>query len=210
MFKKVDSPELLKESFKLRFQVYCKECNYIKEEDYPQQYETDEFDEDSLHFAALNTQKILVGAARLILPKVEKFPIELHCPDLKVNPTFDRTKSAEVSRLVISKILRQRSDDGLHYGSHVEDTEPQEDGMGGFFRRVRPMAFGLYREMYHESKRQGIRYWFALMEKKLWLLLKIHGFVFKPIGDEVDFYGKVRPYLSDLVEMERWVHDKVH
>jgi len=208
MFKKVESPELLQEAFKLRFQVYCKECNFIKEEDYPQAYETDEFDEHSLHFAALNVHKVLVGAVRLILPVVEKFPIEIHCPNLETGPDFDRSKSAEISRLVISKVLRKRTDDDLYYGPHVEDKKPQEDGMGGFFRRVRPMTFGLYRAMYHESKRQDIRYWFALMEKKLWLLLKIHGFMFKPIGGEIDFYGKVRPYLSDLVEMEKLVHNK--
>jgi len=208
-FKKVDSPELLQESFKLRFQVYCKECNFIKEEEYPQHFENDGFDEDSLHFVALDSIDTVVGAVRLILPRVTKFPIEDHCPHLEIDKNnFDRSKAAEVSRLVISKLLRRRSGDGLYYEQKIADKPSRDDQEGIFFRRIRPMAFGLYREMYHESKRRDIRYWFALMEKKLWLLLKLHGFIFKPIGEEVDFYGLVRPYLADLVEMENLVHGK--
>jgi N-acyl amino acid synthase of PEP-CTERM/exosortase system len=75
-------------------------------------------------------------------------------------------------------------------------------------RRVRPMAFGLYRAMYHETKRQKLRYWFALMERTLWMLLKIHGFAFRPIGPEVDFYGMVTPYMADICELEQSVYAK--
>ena len=70
------------------------------------------------------------------------------------------------------------------------------------------MAFGLYRAMYHESKRAGIRYWLALMEKGLWKLLHIHGFLFHPIGPEVDFLGRVRPYIGDLQGFETGVFAK--
>ena len=70
------------------------------------------------------------------------------------------------------------------------------------------MAFGLYKELYQECKRTEIRYWFALMEKSLWMLLKIHGFVFQPIGGEVDFYGRVRPYVAAIGDLERNVHAK--
>ena len=64
------------------------------------------------------------------------------------------------------------------------------------------MAFGLYRAMYQESKRTGILYWLALMEKSLWKLLSIHGLVFRPIGPEVDFLGPVRPYLAEIRQLE--------
>lgn len=70
------------------------------------------------------------------------------------------------------------------------------------------MAFGLYRAMYQESKRLGVNHWFALMEKSLWLLLKIHGFVFRPIGPEVEFYGMVLPYIADIAELEKSVYTK--
>jgi N-acyl amino acid synthase of PEP-CTERM/exosortase system len=70
------------------------------------------------------------------------------------------------------------------------------------------MAFGLYRAMYQESKRTGIVYWFALMERGLWKLLSIHGLAFCPIGPEVDFFGLVSPYLAEIRELEKNVYSK--
>jgi N-acyl amino acid synthase of PEP-CTERM/exosortase system len=207
-FGKIKTPDLLQEAYKLRYQVYCKECHFIQESDYPLGYETDRFDEHSSHFGGFDNQQRLVGSVRLILPSCKKFPIEEHCSGLHVDPSvIPREKCAEVSRLTISKLYRRRANDGLYY-------EPQVDAVSGidkgtdFTRRVRPMAFGLYREMYQESKRLKIRYWFALMERTLWLLLKIHGFVFRPIGDQVEFYGMVTPYLADLMDIERTVYQK--
>ncbi len=208
VFKKIESPELLEEVYKLRYQVYCKEANFIKEEDYPQKSESDEFDKHSVHFGAFNPDNLLVGTVRLILPVVEKFPIEEHCSILNFDrESIKRSESVEISRLTISKQLRRRNFDGLYYEPHVQD-KSVEDRNTLFMRRVRPMAFGLYRAIYQECKRTGIKHWFALMERTLWLLLKIHGFVFEPIGPEVDFYGMVTPYVSTISEIEKNVHEK--
>lgn len=196
------------ESFRLRYQVYCRECNFIDGGDYPLGYECDAFDEHSLHFGAYDKTGRLIGGSRLIRSSCSEFPIEEHCPKLEVDfGKIPRNMCAEVSRLTISKLYRRRSNDGLYYGPQSVD-ETVEDHGQTFLRRVRPMAFGLYRAMYHESKRQNIRYWFALMEKTLWLLLKIHGFVFRPIGTEVDFYGIVTPYFVDIADLEQNVHQK--
>ena len=212
-FKKIDSPQLLEEAFRLRFQVYCKECNFIKECDYPHGFETDEFDKYSVHFGAFeadpdDSEGRLIGSARLILPSCGKFPIEEHCPNLDLDRNIIKHEEcAEVSRLTISKLYRRRSNDGLYYEPQVADKEVRDNG-AVFMRRVRPMAFGLYRAMYQESKRIGIKHWFALMEKGLWMLLKIHGFVFRPIGPEVDFYGMVTPYIVDIADLEKNVYAK--
>jgi N-acyl amino acid synthase of PEP-CTERM/exosortase system len=207
-FRKIESKEDLLEAFKLRFQVYCKECNFIKEEDCSSGYETDEFDEHSAHFGAFDQQNFLVGGVRLILPSCNKFPIESHCKELSIDyNATPREQCAEISRLTISKLFRRRANDGLYYEPQVEDQTVEDKGMY-FMRRVRPMAFGLYRAMYQESKRIGINHWFAVMEPKLWMLLKIHGFVFRPIGPEVDFYGMVTPYMVSFPELENNVYSK--
>jgi len=207
-FRRITSPEEMEEVYRLRFQVYCNECRFIKAEDYPDGRETDEFDKHSAHFGGYDKDGLLVGAVRLILPACGKFPIEEHCETLEIDPEkVTPRKSAEVSRLTISKLYRRRSKDGLYYETQAQD-ETVEDKGQYFLRRVRPMAFGLYREMYHESKRLGIRYWYALMERTLRTLLKIHGFVFNPIGPEVEFYGMVTPFLADITEMEKNVHEK--
>lgn len=207
-FKKIVSPEELLESYKLRFQVYCRERHFIRESDYPDGVETDGFDKYSLHFGAFDREGALVGAVRLILPYCAQFPIEEHCLSLNIDKNLiKRPECAEVSRLTISKLFRRRADDGLYYGPQISDQQVKDKGTI-FMRRVRPMAFGLYRAMYQESKRIGVRHWYALMEKSLWLLLKIHGFVFTPIGQEVDFYGMVMPYIVGLSDLEKNVHAK--
>ncbi|MFA5038145.1 MAG: PEP-CTERM/exosortase system-associated acyltransferase [Candidatus Omnitrophota bacterium] len=208
IFKRLETPAERMDSFHLRYQVYCKECHFISETDYPLGYECDSFDECSLHFGAFDLKGQLIGGSRLILADCARFPIEEHCSSLNVDyAKTPREKFAEVSRLTISKFYRRRSNDGLYYGPQSAD-ETVEDKGELFLRRVRPMAFGLYRSMYHESKRRGIRYWYALMEKSLWLLLKIHGFVFRPVGPEVDFYGLVTPYFVDIADLEQNVYSK--
>jgi N-acyl amino acid synthase of PEP-CTERM/exosortase system len=207
-FRKIASPDRLQEAYRLRFQVYCHECHFLKESDYPQGYETDEFDPFSAHFGAFDSEDRMVGSVRLILPCASRFPIEEHCPALEVDRNLiPRENCAEVSRLTISKLYRRRANDGLYYEPQVEDKKIQGRG-GPFTRRMRPMAFGLYRAMYQESKRTGILYWFALMEKSLWKLLNIHGLAFRPIGPEVDFFGMVTPYLADIRELEKGVYSK--
>ena len=207
-FRKIISPDQLQEAYRLRFQVYSRECSFLKESDCPEGCETDEFDPFSAHFGAFDSLDRMVGAVRLILPCSSRFPIEEHCPNLDFDQnSTPRGNCAEVSRLTISKLYRRRANDGLYYEAQVEDQKV--GGKEGFFtRRVRPMAFGLYRAMYQESKRTGILYWFALMEKGLWKLLNIHGFTFHPIGPEVDFWGIVTPYLAEIRELEKGVYSK--
>lgn len=195
--------------YRLRFQVYCKECSFIKEEDYSDQKETDEYDPYSLHFAAEDTEG-MIGTVRLIIENPLGFPFEKHCKD-KLSFDFsglDRKRIAEVSRLVISKQYRRRTGDGLYYTPDYNDSGKPADGEGAR-RRMKPMAFGMYREMYQESKRRGVTHWVALMEKALWVLLRMNSFVFKPIGEEIDFYGTVRPYICVLEEAEQILAQKL-
>ena len=211
IFKKVEpaDSELMQQIHRLRFEVYCRECNFIRQEDYPQGIEKDEYDEQSVHFAAIDPQGLVIGTMRMILPGKLNFPLESHCPNINVNKnTLPRNNLAEVSRLVISKNLRRRSDDAMYYGPQIEDKQGVDRDGSAFLRRAKPMAFGLYRELYRESKKRDITHWYALMEKSLWLLLRIHGFAFEPIGEEVNFYGMVKPYLGQIAKIEEDVRLK--
>lgn len=207
-FRALEASESLDEVYRLRYQVYCKECNFIKEEDHPNGIEQDKFDPHSVHFVAEDAQGV-IGTARIILNSQYGFPLEEHCNG---NLTIDkasipREQSAEISRLVISKSYRRRRADGLYYTPEYEDS-PTGNNPEDLMRRIKPMAFGLYREMYQESKRRGINHWFALMEKSLWLLLRLHGFIFDSIGSEIDMYGPVKPYLAKFEKMEQEVRQK--
>lgn len=64
-FRKITSLDKLQEAYRLRFQVYGRECHFWKESDYPQGYETDEFDPFSTHFAAFDSEDRMVGSVSL-------------------------------------------------------------------------------------------------------------------------------------------------
>ena len=76
LFRKISSPDELQEAYKTRFQVYGNECHFLKESDYPQGFETDEFDRYSVHFGGFDSLGRMVGTVRLILPHSPRFPIE--------------------------------------------------------------------------------------------------------------------------------------
>ncbi|MFH1753801.1 MAG: PEP-CTERM/exosortase system-associated acyltransferase [Candidatus Omnitrophota bacterium] len=200
--------EEMDEIYALRYQVYCNECAFINPDDYPEKLESDEYDRYSMHFIAEDTRGP-IGTSRLILKNPHGFPLEDRCKEgLSLDLThIDHKKVAEVSRLVISKLYRRRKNDGLYYSPDYSDMTPEDKQAA--IKRIRPMAFGIYREMYQASKRRGITHWYAIMEKSLSLLLKMHHFVFTPIGPEIDFYGPVRPYLCIIEETERAVFGQV-
>ena len=208
IFKKVrlEDKELMEEVFRLRYQVYALECNFIKPEDYPDRKESDHLDSQSVHFVAINKDNDVIGTLRMILLGEHPLPIQEHCPYLEAGKGLQSGTYAEISRLVISKNLRRRKNDELYYEPQVEDVNGRDAQNREFMRRAKPMAFGIYRELYQESKRRGITQWYSLMEKSLWLLLRLHGFKFEAIGDELDIYGPVRPYIGKIPIIEQEVY----
>lgn len=211
-FRKVEfeDKEFMEKLYHLRFKVYCHERRFFNAEDYPAEIESDEYDEQSVHFAAIEKDDgEIVGTIRMILQGRHPLPIEKHCPYIKVNDDMHMGKKfGEISRLVISKQLRRRKDDGHYYESQVGDMTGVDANNREFRRSAIPITFGLYREMYWESKKIGITHWYTLMEKGLWRLLHKHALLFECIGDEVDCYGPVNPYLARIVTIEKEIYEK--
>lgn len=207
-FQRIDDSEALQQSYALRYQVYCHERGFLSPDHYPDGMETDRFDSESLHFGAFNWEGQMVGTVRLVSPARRDFPLLDHCfvdPAILPPVLFAELQTepvAEISRLAVSKLYRRRAGDGLYGLAVVEDN----DAIG---RRQRPeIVLGLYKVMYQESKRQGIRFWYAAMESSLWRLLARFAFEFRTIGPEVDYYGPVTPYLADISEIERLVYQR--
>ena len=93
----------LKEIYRLRYKVYVEECGFERPENHPDGIEIDEFDKNSIHFAAKDNSKNIIGTVRLILNSQIGFPIEEHCK-LNINKDeLPRNHLAEISRLAISK-----------------------------------------------------------------------------------------------------------
>lgn len=196
LFKKIDSPELLQDVFRLRYQVYCRERHFIHPAAHPLGIETDAFDAHSVHFGAFDSGKRLAGAVRLILPGCEKFPIEKACKSVAFGDYFEKRQvCSEISRLTISRDYYRTLDKTSSFVS-----ERRQKGMKRL-GQVSPILFGLCRALYFECKRRGILFCLALMEPSLQELLRLHSFVFYPIGGVVEYFGKVRPYVLDVAEL---------
>ncbi len=216
-FDEIDDTQYLQESYALRYHVYCLERSFLKKDDYPSHCEIDQFDAHSAHFGVLNKNNMLVGSVRLILAQDGPFPLSEHCQFFDEYKKFldpgnpDFKKTAEISRLVVSKNYRRRKGDGLYGLSDLNQTPPQKPSQAELKeeRRRRPeIVMGLYKNMYQYSKRHGITHWLVAMEKTLFRLLTYSHFCFKEIGPKIDYYGPVRPYYASLDDVERNVIEK--
>jgi len=199
-FRKIDSPELLEDVFRLRYQVYCKERQFLSESDYPQGAEKDAFDDFAIHFGAFDGTGKLVGAVRLILSECPVFQIEQRVPSVAsaLGESLPlRGECAEISRLTISKEFRRSLSSGLSGGP-----DALAHRAGYVIRKVSPIALGLCHLLYVECLEQQIGYCLALMERPLELLLRLHGFVFRRVGPEIDYFGPVAPYIIDIGAMD--------
>jgi len=211
----IDDAQYLRDSYALRYEVYCNEQQFLAPEDYPSRLEIDSYDHHAIHVGAINREGVLVGTLRLVLPSARGFPLFEHCELFSeykyladpANPA--RTSAVEISRLAVSKSYRRRANDGLFGLAETEDKMAQQRDGEAPHRRNRPeLVLGLYRTMYQFSKRQGITHWLAAMEKTLLRLLHRYQFGFKPIGPEVDYYGPVTPYLAEIAQMEEGVRQR--
>ena len=205
-FKKVSNPFELEEVYKLRYKVYCEEWGFERIEDHPGEREADEFDEYSVHFIAQVGSQI-IGTLRLILHSEKGFPAKKHCIIEKDLTFQDDGIAGEISRLAISKEYRKRAEDRALYDGIIPVVS--EVPQAGQERRGRQdIVCGLYKELYLESKRRGLVCWYAVMAKGLYILLYRLGMVFRPIGPEVEYHGKRRPYMANIEEIEKEVARK--
>lgn len=208
-FERIKAPLKLEALYSLRYKVYCEERGFIPKEMCPDQRETDRYDDRSLHFGAYLLDGEVAGTVRLVkAPTINELPLFKRCAiDREALPYgVNGSNSAEISRLAVSKHMRRRRGDGT-YSSDSPQTQPVSLRSGK--RRVCPeLILGLYKAMYHETKRSGIKYWFAAMEPSLAKLLSRFYFQFEEIGPEVDYYGLVRPYVASVEDIEWAVHNR--
>ncbi len=63
------TPELVRESHRLRYQVYCLETGFENKNEFPEEYEHDQYDERSVCSLLIHKPTDMVaGTVRLILP----------------------------------------------------------------------------------------------------------------------------------------------
>ena len=188
----------------LRYQVYCEECGFLAPEDYPNKRETDEYDDNSAHFATLNQREQLVGYVRLVFPDALKnFPFQTHCVSILDNVILPPpAQSAEISRLMVHQTYRRRHGERPPAGFPSVEPEPEPERANNQRNPSPQIMLTMYREMYVYSVNNDIRYWYAAMERSLARILTRMNFGFQQIGPFTDYYGPVAPYVADLRVLE--------
>jgi N-acyl amino acid synthase of PEP-CTERM/exosortase system len=193
--------------YQLRYEVYCLEYGFLPATDYPNCGEMDEHDARSLHFCAFNRKKELVGYVRLVqADALQEFPFQNHCKLL-----FDGTAlpepalALEISRLMVRKNYRRRAGDILAgVRQSFKGLTPEHD-----HRSNSPqILLSLYRQIYAYSLQNGVRYWYAAMERSLARIMGRMNFGFQQLGPPTDYYGVVAPYLANIRDTERLIGQK--
>lgn len=204
-----DSPQLLEQSHRMRYQVYCLERRFLRAEDYPNQMEFDEFDRDSIHVGVLDRVSELVGTARIVKPNSAGLPVFRHCTLFPDEATLDKAgnKVVEISRVCISqRFTRRRADvfSGLLEPAESEHAFPVRE------RRVEQgdVFATLAKSLYHATKRLGATHWIVAIEKSLRRRVGRYGLPFELAGPEVDYYGLVAPYIMSLADLDQVIHGR--
>lgn len=190
---------MLTAAFKLRYQVYCVERQYLPAKDFPTGLEQDEHDDQSAHFGVFDEVGDLVGYVRLVHARDGEYPFKHHCENLYndayLPPAVD---AVEISRLMVRQDFRRFDTSSLRASTAQEMRD---------FLDARPttstqILLHLYRRMLTYSVDQGVGHWYAAMERSLARSLKSMGVGFKQVGPQTDYFGPVAPYLADLGELE--------
>jgi N-acyl amino acid synthase of PEP-CTERM/exosortase system len=188
------TPEQLREVFRLRYQVYCIENQFLDPADNPGELETDGYDAHSLHALLLHKPTGLpAGTVRLVLPNagnaLGSLPIHAVCSDSRLADAafLPADRTAEFSRFAISKHFRRRAGDDLYGAIGPIGAIPDA-------RRIIPhLTLGLMAMALRMIQGTNIDHVCAVMEPSLLRLLARLGIHFAAIGPMVDYHGLRQP-----------------
>lgn len=198
LYRQLSLDEVYKDASRLRYEVFCIEKKYIPTSQHLDETETDHFDPYAVHFGAFVSNN-LIGYLRLI-PCINNV-----CPP--AYPHLEKEisegkKIFQASRIAITKRFRQRTmDDGLFDPAPYLKISKNDYGMS-YFRRVKPMALGLYKEVYMHCKKLDVTHIAALMEPAMWRLLDMMSFPFQRIAGPIEYLGASFVYLLDIKQAE--------
>ena len=195
-------PQLVDDSYRLRYQVYCVERAFLPAEACRDGMERDEFDAHALHVAAFDPHCAMAGTVRLVRQSDLGLPMFRRCRLFADEQRFAAAnpRLVEIGRLCVSRRYRRRRVDADVPGAATANG----DYRGGERRSGRDEIFlAMTKALYHETKRLGASHWLIASEKSLQRMLAQHGISFRAIGPETDYFGPVAPYLLDIAELDQ-------
>lgn len=173
IFKEAKTHSELEQVFRLRYKVYCQERKYLNATDYPHGKEVEKnYDSNAIHIVAENQAGEVVGTVRLVKDSNSGLPME---KNFRLPSSANGEHRVEISRLAITNDVR-----GLK----------------------QQIAQGLYKIIYKISKERNTTHWYAMIDKRLCLILDRMGIRFKKIG-------KPRWYLGSVVVPSLLIRDEM-
>jgi N-acyl amino acid synthase of PEP-CTERM/exosortase system len=197
-----DTPALREEVYRIRFQVYCREMHFEREEDSPGGLEMDEFDARARHCLIRHRGSgQFAGCVRLVLADPQHpeapFPFEKFClksiwHDILDVRNLPRHKIGEISRLAVTSAFRKRlgeiaTPDGVATPTRNGNGQPER-------RHIPPIAIGLYFAVTAVGLLENLDGVFAMMEPRLARRLVHVGIKFSQVGSVVQYHGPRAPF----------------
>ncbi|GAB4553089.1 MAG: hypothetical protein Tsb0014_46660 [Pleurocapsa sp.] len=200
-----DTPELLRQVYQIRYQVYCKELNYELKDNFTDRLEKDIYDSRSIHcLLKHHPSGRYIGCVRIVLPNwehpEEPFPMETICTStLSLNPT-SRLNYAEISRLaVIADFRRRRGEQNTSSG--LLFPELQNSPLITERRKFSLIPLSLYLACTAIVNISNIQSVITLMEARLSRHLRRCDIPSRQVGNFVEFHGQRAPFVLSTEEV---------
>jgi N-acyl amino acid synthase of PEP-CTERM/exosortase system len=204
---------LLREAYRLRYQVYCVENRFENPDQQIGAYESDDDDDRSVHTLLMHRRTgEIVGTSRVILPDQQRYrPLPmatlLQGHERCRFHDFPLAHTAEISRFAVSKEFRRRRNEERRADSSYDDLSSVENE-----RRLMPfITLGLLRGVIDICLEYKISHLAAVMEPPLVRILHRLGLHFAPMGGTVMHHGVRQPcfaLLNDLFN-DSWENDSI-
>lgn len=217
-----DTPELLDHVYRIRYEVYCREFHYEREEDCPGGLEKDDYDQHSIHCLVTHrASNIPAGCVRLVTAPTDNpgvlFPFEKFCGSslyhAPLHPhRLPRKSLCEISRLAIQATFRRRQGELNSPWGNLKALDFTEHE-----RRTFPLlSIALFLAATAVVDITGRRHGFAMMEPRLARLLQRSGLEFTQVGELVNYHGAraafhltIEQALADMKPELREIYDYI-
>lgn len=189
----------MEDVFRLRFQVYCEEKEFLPRAAYANGMEIDEFDDQATHIAVYGDDPLPKGYVRVIAAG-DQSELPLFAHGMTVGPEFPIPApggAVEISRMMVRSDYRKRlrdPDDGFPPTALLAD--PPARNASDLIQ------LKLIRLAYRHALASDVRWFLSAIEPAQGRKLSMMGFPIRPIGPVGDYFGNVRPHAVDLREME--------
>lgn len=199
-----NTPQLLDEVFKIRYQVYSEEMGFEPENS--AHIENDDYDDSAIHvLIKYRPTDRFIGTIRMVLNDKKRkdfvFPMETHCKTMDKQifdiDKIDRQTIGEISRVAVIQDFRRRKEDAIGLaGAVILEDDAQ------YHRTLSYVPLSLYFASHIIAMWENLSYTIAISEPKLMRHIHFTGIQAKQFGASFEFKGERAPYFFDKREID--------